>query len=258
MPKVTIIRWNDTDFVPQLLDASNDTATINNIDISGSSGDLKIGSIDATSIIIGKNGSLFFVSGSAIFNADLTASAGLKVTASVDLPGQQAFKLDGISVSSNNFTATNLSRLFDGSNVDDLHSHAFGSSSVLLTNPDIVHTFMVVESGLTGSQVVYISGSNSVKLASANNITTSRIVGVVSGSSAITYNSGSIVKVYTIYGDIFGGFSALNAGSTYYLSSTPGAISSTPPSGGGKTIFQIGIAKSSTELVFQPLIVAKI
>ena len=199
MAKVTIIRWNDTDFVPQLLDASNDTAIINNIDISGSSGDLKIGSLDATSVIIGKNGSLFFVSGSAIFNADLTASAGLKVTASVDLPGQQSFKLDGIPVSSNNFTAANLSRLFDGSNVDDLHLHSFGSSSVLLTNPDIVHTFTVASPGLTGSQIVYLSGSNSVSLAGSNNMTTARIIGIASGSTSVTYSSGSIAKIYTIY-----------------------------------------------------------
>ena len=46
-------------------------------------------------------------------------------------------------------------------------------------------------------------------------------------------------------------------GNVYYLSSTLGAITPTPPTGGGKTVVQIGIAKSPTELVFQPLVIVK-
>lgn len=255
MPKVTIIRWDEDEVVPRLIDASNDVVAVNFLDISGSSGDLKIATVDADSVVLGKSGALFVVSGSSYFKADLTASAGLKVTASVDLPGQQSFKLDGIPISTNNFTAANVSRLFNGSNVDDLHAHAAVSSSILV-DVNIYHT-AIAATELTGTQIIYLSG-NSILPASANTVSTSRIIGIVSGSTSVFYSSGSTVKIHTIYGNIFNNFSNLTASSVYYLSSTAGKITTTPPSGGGKTIAQIGIAKSSTELVFQPLIVTKL
>lgn len=206
------------------------------------------------------------ISGSAaapihIFGAILSASTGLKVTGSADLPGQTSFRLDGVAVSTTNFTAANLSRLFNGSNVDDLHVHAMAISSASLTSsllidPDLVHTYRVggpAGNAVTGTQVVYLSGANNlVDLCDADAVVTSRLIGIASGSTAVTYASGSELKVYTIYGDRFNGFVDLTASLVYYMSTTPGAITKTPAIGQGRSIVQVGIAASDTEFIFQP------
>lgn len=255
MGKVNILRWDDTNFLPKLLD-ENDIAYVNAIDTTGSSGVLSLGSGSATHIVVGRIGTSVIISGSALIISDLTASAGLKVTASVDLPGQQSFRLDGAAVTTNNFTAVNLSRLFNGSNVDDLHSHTVSVlSSTLFLDPDIVHQ-ITAATGLTGTQVVYMNG-NSADLADADNASTSRIIGIVSGSNVVTYSSGTIAKIYTVYGDIFDGFSGLTAGSVYYLSTSAGAITTTPAAGFGRSIVQVGVAKSDNELIFQPNIIVR-
>ena len=250
MAKVNIIRWDDVNIVNTLLD-SPDTAIINNIDVSGSGDTLSIGTTDAGSIIVSKTGGNFVVSGSSLL-------FGAKVTGSVDLPGGTSFSLDGASVSSANFTAVNLSRIFNGSVVDDLHTHTLAQlsgalSDVVLRDPDILYQFPCVLS-LTGTNVVYLSG-NTVNKANATNISQARIVGVVSGSTDVFYASGSMVNVFTVYGDNCNGFSGLVAGNVYYLSNVPGQISSTVSPGLQKVAVQVGIAKDSSNLVFQPLIV---
>ena len=255
MGKVNVLRWDDTNFLPKLLD-ENDIAYINAIDTSGSSGVLSLGSGSATHVVLGKIGTAVIISGSALTISDFTASAGLKVTASVDLPGQQSFRLDGVAISTNNFTAVNLSRLFNGSNVDDLHTHTIVTlSGTVLLNPDIIHEISA-STGLTGTQVVYMNG-NSADLADADNASTSRVIGIVSGSTAINYGSGTLAKIYTIYGDIFNGFSGLNPGSVYYLSTSAGAITTTPAVGFGRSVVQVGVAKSTNELIFQPNIIVR-
>ena len=309
MAKVNIIRWEDTNYLSKLLD-TNDIAMVNHIDITGSSGDLTIGSGSTTNVILGNTGNTVILSGSSLFKANsthedniadlfgtagntrlvydsatgkllisgssaapvhvfgaiLSASSGAKITGSVDLPGQTSFLLDGVAVSTTNYTAANLSRLFNGSNVDDLHVHAMAISSgnltaSLLIDPDLVHTYTVggpAGSAITGTQVVYLSGaSNLIQLADADEVVTSRIVGIASGTTSNTYASGSQVKVFTIYGDRFGTFTGLSAGNVYYLSSTPGAISTTPPVGAGRTIVQVGVASSPTELIFQPSLLVR-
>lgn len=207
------------------------------------------------------------ISGSAaapvhVFGAILSASTGLKVTGSADLPGQQSFRLDGVAVSSNNFTAANLSRLFNGSSVDDLHVHAVPNlTGVLLVDPDFIHRFTVggpAGNGITGSQVVYLSGVNNlVDLADADAVATSRIIGIASGTTSVTYASSSNVNVFTVYGDRFAGFTDLTASFVYYLSTTPGAITKTPAVGAGRSIVQVGIGCSPTELLFQPDIIVR-
>jgi hypothetical protein len=199
-----------------------------------------------------------------VFGTIFSASTGAKITGSVDLPGQTSFLLDGVAVTTEKYTAVNLSRLFNGSNVDDLHSHAIASASLtssLLIDADLVGTYRVggpAGSAVTGTQVVYLSGgANLVQTADADDVITSRLIGVVSGSTAATYASGSEVPIYTFYGDRFGGFTGLTPSSVYYLSSTPGAITTTPPVGNGRNIVQVGIATSVTEFLFQPNIVVR-
>ena len=261
MAKVNIIRWDDVNYLPKILDET-DTAMANFIDVTGSGENLYIGAVDASSILLGKTGGSLIVSGSSLFKGILTASIGAKITGSVDLPGQQSFKLDGVAVTTDNFTALNLSRLFNGSNVDDLHLHSLTASlsGVLISDGDFVHTF-TANTSLSGTQVVYLkNGPNVVEPASVQAVASSRIIGIVSGSTSIAYNSGSQnVKVYTLFGDRFDGFVGLTASSVYYLDRVSGSINTTPPIGAGaKSVVQVGIAASNTELIFQPLVITRL
>lgn len=48
------------------------------------------------------------------------------------------------------------------------------------------------------------------------------------------------------------GLSGLTPGATYYLHTTPGQITPTPPSGAGNLVQKVGVAVSATELFFFP------
>lgn len=255
MAKVNIIRWDQTNLVPQLL-GSGDTAMINNIDVTGSAGDLKIGGVDADNVYLGKTGANVYVSSSWEALADASASAGLWVTGSFDTVGGQSFAIDGTYLTTENFTAANIDILLNGSNADSLHTHGAAAptiSGTLIIEPDIVHLYTNNEV-LSGTEVVYLSGGdNVVALADADVVNSSRVIGVASGSTAVIYASGSSVPVRTIYGDRIDGFTGLTPGAVYYLSDTPGQITTTPGfPGSGKMIVQVGIATSASEMILQP------
>lgn len=48
------------------------------------------------------------------------------------------------------------------------------------------------------------------------------------------------------------GLSGLTPGAPYYLSTTPGLITATPPSGSGNLVQKVGVALSATELFLFP------
>ena len=261
MAKVNIVRWDATDLVPQLLSEA-DTAMINHIDVTGSSGVLTLGSGSATEIVLGNAGNSVFVSSSLEALADLTASAGafvdvlLKVTGTIDVPGQQSFLVDGTAISTDQFTAPNIDILFNGSNADALHVHSLTAgdlSSSLITDGDFAHTFTTL-SEISGTEVVYLDqGDNVIALADSDSILTSRrIVGIASGTTSEVYVSGNDVPVFTIYGDRFAGFTGLTPAAIYYLDTTPGQITTTPLAQGGRAIVKVGVACSDTELMWQP------
>jgi|GEM_PF-2883723 hypothetical protein len=62
--------------------------------------------------------------------------------------------------------------------------------------------------------------------------------------------AGSIAEIQV--SGIMKGFSGLTSGKLYYASTTPGAISLTPPSLNGQWIVSIGIASSASEIVINP------
>lgn len=65
---------------------------------------------------------------------------------------------------------------------------------------------------------------------------------VASGGSALVYNEGTNNQL-----------TGLTVGSRYYQSaSTPGGVTTTPPSGSGNVVQYIGKAVSATELAFEP------
>lgn len=92
---------------------------------------------------------------------------------------------------------------------------------------------------------LYISAANTVELASATSTTKARVIGVASASAA----SGSSVPV--VSEGVLPGFTGLTPAARYYLDDTPGTISTTVPTGTGRTIVQVLYAKSATEAHIQ-------
>lgn len=265
MAKVNIVRWDETNLLPQLLSEA-DTAMINHIDVTGSSGNLTIGSGSATEIILGNVGNTVLVSASLSATADFTASAGadiypiLHVTGAVDIPGQTSFSLDGVAVTSENWTAGNIDILVNGSNADGLHSHDISAGDLtgsVATDILVCYKF-TTQTVISGTEVVYMtSDADTVDLTDSDAVSSSRLIGIASGSAAVIATSGSNLCVYTVYGTVVPDFSGLTPGAVYYMDTTPGQITTTPATGGGRTVTQVGVASTDSALIFQPDIVVR-
>lgn len=101
---------------------------------------------------------------------------------------------------------------------------------------------------LSAVDALYISGANQVSKALADSTSKSYAVGFAKALAS----SGNPVDV--VSGGVLSGFSSLTAGSRYYLDdTTAGAITTTVPTGSGKTVVQVGYAKSATALNIQIL-----
>lgn len=99
---------------------------------------------------------------------------------------------------------------------------------------------------IAAGQAVYISAADTVSLADTSAEATSRIIGVAGAAIA----NGAQGKICS--DGVVGGFSGLTAGSRYFQDpATPGALTTTPPTGSGESIVQVGYAKSATELALQ-------
>jgi hypothetical protein len=96
---------------------------------------------------------------------------------------------------------------------------------------------------LAAVDALYIDAANGVAKAIADNTSKSYLIGFARAAALITAN------VDVVSEGVLTGFSGLTPTSRYYLSdSTAGLITSTVPTGSGKTIVQAGYAKSSTAL----------
>ena len=85
--------------------------------------------------------------------------------------------------------------------------------------------------------VVYYSNSNTVAQADASNLSTSKVIGFIESKQSDTLCT---VRI--------GGFitsSGLTVGSRYFLSTTPGQMSVTPPTNSGNVVVKVGTAKST-------------
>ena len=121
--------------------------------------------------------------------------------------------------------------------VENDHGSSGGSSG------DNTIENITCDSTVAVGNFVRLNGSTIVN-ALANNFTNSKVIGVcVSKSSSTVCN----VQVTGFTDDIFGG---LSTNTLYFLSdSTPGGITTTPPTTSGSVVQQIGKPKSATSMV---------
>ena len=95
---------------------------------------------------------------------------------------------------------------------------------------------------LAAVDAVYISGSNEVSKAKADADATTDAIGFAATGV------GAAATVSVCSEGVLAGFTGLSAGSRYFLSgATAGLITTTPP-GANNTVYQMGFAKSATEL----------
>ena len=90
--------------------------------------------------------------------------------------------------------------------------------------------------------VVYINGANTVAVGDASAETSSRPVGFADGAIADT------AMGLICHDGVLDGFSGLTPGARYFMSETPGQITTVPPSADEASVVQVGYAKSATEL----------
>ena len=118
------------------------------------------------------------------------------------------------------------------------NDHGGGGSS----GDNTIENIACVASVAVGN-VVRLSGTTVIN-ALADSFTNSKAIGIcVSKSSSTVCN----VQVTGFTADIFGG---LSANTLYFLSdSTPGSITTTPPTASGAVVLQVGTPKSATSIV---------
>lgn len=67
-----------------------------------------------------------------------------------------------------------------------------------------------------------------------------------------SFLGGDTVRVFFISNEHAIGLAALTPGQRLYLSETAGEMTATPPTGSGKVVQVLGVAKSATTMLFQP------
>lgn len=99
---------------------------------------------------------------------------------------------------------------------------------------------------IAAGDAVYISAANTVSLADASVELSSRIIGIAGAAIA----NGAQGKICS--DGLVAGLSGLTPGARYFQDpATPGALTTTVPTGSGESLVQVGFAKSATELQLQ-------
>ena len=102
---------------------------------------------------------------------------------------------------------------------------------------------MTAGEALTAGDLVYINGSGNALKADANAIAKAAVgfvlASISNAASGTVYFEGTIT-----------GLSGLTPGARYFLSTTPGGITTTAPTGTADIVQQVGFALSATELSF--------
>lgn len=130
---------------------------------------------------------------------------------------------------------------------DSTNDHLYAWDGAAWDNLSTVDTAKKVCNPYTSGEIlaavdaVYISGSNEVSKANAGADATTDSIGFA--ASAVS----AAVSVEVCTEGVLSGFTGLTAGSRYFLSETSGLITLTPP-GANTTVYQMGFAKSATEI----------
>jgi hypothetical protein len=108
----------------------------------------------------------------------------------------------------------------------------------------VENTYTVGAGGVTAGDALYISANDTVLKADASAIATGKLIGFAKTTEAAAANV-EVVKVGVISNI------TASAGDILYLSTTAGALTTTPPSGAGEIVYKAGYAKSASELDIQ-------
>jgi hypothetical protein len=134
-------------------------------------------------------------------------------------------------------TANNNLYIYTGTEWDNLNTVASAEN---------LDNLWIAEVAVAARDLVYISSADNVSPASASTVATSYGIGFAITAAAPAAN----VEVRS--DGILPGFSGLTPGARYYLSAvTPGAITSSIPTGTGQTILMAGYARSASALQIQ-------
>ena len=111
------------------------------------------------------------------------------------------------------------------------------------------HTVTANET-ITIGQPVYISGNNTTNLADADNIATSHVLGLAetNGTANGTMNVLSDGRITQSDWSSVIGSTSLTPGAQYYLSTSAGQLTTTPPSGISDAVVTCGTAVTTTTL----------
>jgi hypothetical protein len=119
----------------------------------------------------------------------------------------------------------------------------------------------IFDSNTSAGMALYVSGADSVDLANADDPTTAIVIGL-----ALTAVTAGDTGSYRSQGQLWlpdwtavTGAATLTAGVVYYLDTTDGKMTSTPPTGAGNHITRIGIAVSTTTIsleIARPILLA--
>jgi len=153
----------------------------------------------------------------------------------LDVPAGTSFKVNGVALTTANFTAANIDTLLNGSDADALHIHNTQEVSI------------PTAAGVTQNYVVYISGSNDVAHADADAIATGRAIGV-----AKTTVGAAGTAIVIISGVVTAQAAVLTVGAPVYLSTTAGQVTATAPVGSGDVVAELGIALTTSTYIWQP------
>jgi hypothetical protein len=100
---------------------------------------------------------------------------------------------------------------------------------------------------LAANDIVSVWNSSGAKVRKAN-ATDSTKIGIGFVDAAVSSSASATVE----FAGIISGLSGLTIGADYFLATTGGGITTTPPSASGNIVQKIGTALSATELLFAP------
>lgn len=177
----------------------------------------------------------------------MTTAGGISFPVVTDVAGQvDAFRLPALAGTPTATPSTGGEGhlVWDSTN-DKLYAwtgSAWDDLSTVQAASQVVNSYTADEA-LAARDMVYISAADNVSKALADNTSKSYAIGFAKAAALDTAS----VEVQSE--GVLTGFTGLTAGARYYLDdTTAGLITSTVPTGSGKTIVQAGYAKSTTAL----------